>query len=113
MRKALWIVLVVVLSAAPARAEGLVAELELGSQWLGAGDDLVATVTLVNRSAETVLVPRWLVPGARLESDLFAVTRDGEPVAYVGRRVKRAAPSAADFVTLAPEIGRASCRERV
>jgi len=102
MRKALWIVLVVVLSAAPARAEGLVAELELGSQWLGAGDDLVATVTLVNRSAETVLVPRWLVPGARLESDLFAVTRDGEPVAYVGRRVKRAAPSAADFVTLAP-----------
>ena len=102
MRKVLWFVAIVVLSAARARAEGLVAELELGSQWLGAGDDLVATVTLVNHSAETVLVPRWLVPGERLESDLFAVTRDGEPALYRGRRVKRAAPGPGDFVTLAP-----------
>ena len=65
MRKFLWIVLIVVLSSAPLLAEGLLAELELGSQWLGAGDDLVASVTLVNRSTQTVFVPRWLVPGAR------------------------------------------------
>ena len=102
MRKFLWIVLIVVLSSAPLLAEGLVAELELGSQWLGAGDDLVASVTLVNRSTQTVFVPRWLVPGARLEANLFAVMRDGEPVAYRGRLVKRAAPSGADFVSLAP-----------
>jgi peptidyl-Lys metalloendopeptidase len=92
----------VVLSPAPVRAEGLLAELELDSQWLGAGDDLVASVTIVNRSTRSVLVPRWLVPGARLEANLFAVTRDGEPVAYRGRLVKRAAPGAGDFVTLAP-----------
>ena len=108
MRKLLrlvWIVVfaaIVVLSAAPALAEGVSAELELASQWLGADDDLVATVTLVNNSTQAVFVPRWLVPGERLEADLFAVTRDGEPVAYRGRRVKRAAPSGADFVTLAP-----------
>ncbi len=102
MPKALWIVAIVVLAAAPVRAEELSAELELGSQWLGADDDLVAAVTLVNRSPETVLVPRWLVPGERLEANLFAVTRDGEPVAYRGRLVKRAAPGPGDFVTLAP-----------
>jgi hypothetical protein len=32
MRKALWIVLIVALCGAPARAEGVVAELEPGSQ---------------------------------------------------------------------------------
>ncbi len=102
MRKVLWFVAIVVLVSAPVRAEGLSAELELGSQWLGADDDLVATVTLVNNSTQTVLVPRWLVPGERLEANLFVVTRDGEPVAYRGRLVKRAAPGPGDFLTLAP-----------
>lgn len=102
MRKILWIVVLAMLSSAAVRAEGLSAELELGSQWLGADDDLVASVTLVNRSAQTVFVPRWLVPGERLEANLFAVTRDGEPVAYRGRMVKRAAPGPGDVVALAP-----------
>lgn len=102
MRKILWIVVLAMLSSSAVRAEGLSAELELGSQWLGADDDLVASVTLVNRSAQTVFVPRWLVPGERLEANLFAVTRDGEPVAYRGRMVKRAAPGPGDVVALAP-----------
>ncbi|MEO8276568.1 MAG: M35 family metallo-endopeptidase [Thermoanaerobaculia bacterium] len=102
MRKFLMLVLVVALSAAALRAEEIRATLELDSTWLSANDDLVATVTISNPSAQTLLVPRWLVPGPRLDADLFEVTRDGVPVAYLGRLVKRAPATAGDFVELAP-----------
>jgi peptidyl-Lys metalloendopeptidase len=102
MRKSLLFVLCLLLSAGSARAADLRAELELSSGRLGEGENLVASVTLVNLSSRTVLVPRWLVPGERLEADLFEVARGGEPVDYLGRLVKRAAPGAADFVALAP-----------
>lgn len=102
MRKFPTILLFLALSTGVARAEDLRASLELSSARLAAGDRLVATVTLSNPSSRALLVPRWLVPGARLDADLFAVTRNGEPVTYLGRLVKRAAPGADDFVTLAP-----------
>lgn len=101
MRKSPLVVLWIVLSAAPVRAAGLRADLSLSSEWLAADEDVVATVTIENRSTRTVLVPRWLVPGPRLDASLFAVTRDGQPVTYLGRLVKRAAPGPADFVALA------------
>ena len=62
MRKSLLVVLWIVLSAAPARAAELRADLSLSSEWLAADEDVVASVTIENRSARTVLVPRWLVP---------------------------------------------------
>jgi len=102
MRKTLLVVLSIVLSAAPVRAAWLRADLALNSVWLAAEEDVVATVTIENRSPRTVLLPRWLVPGPRLDASLFAVTRDGQPVTYLGRLVKRAAPGPADFVALAP-----------
>ncbi len=102
MRKSLMVVLLLMLSNTSLRAAGLRADLQLSSEWLAADDDVVASVTLENRSSRTVLVPRWLVPGARLDGRLFAVTRDGQPVSYLGRLVKRAAPTAADFIALAP-----------
>jgi peptidyl-Lys metalloendopeptidase len=102
MRKSLMVVLVLGFSAVAGRAADLRAELELSSAWLAAGEDLVASVTITNDSTRTVLVPRWLVPGARLDADLFEVTRGDEAATYLGRLVKRAAPGAADFVVLLP-----------
>jgi peptidyl-Lys metalloendopeptidase len=59
-------------------------------------------VTITNDGTRTLLVPRWQVPGARLEANLFQVTRDGREVDYLGILVKRPAPTAADYVAIAP-----------
>ena len=41
-------------------------------------------------------------PGARLDANLFEVTRDGQPVDYLGILVKRQSPTPADYVAIAP-----------
>lgn len=66
------------------------------------GDDVVVRVTLSNTSATAQHLLRWRTPLDAIETSLFEVTRDGQPVPYLGRSVKRAAPVAADYVRLAP-----------
>jgi peptidyl-Lys metalloendopeptidase len=98
----LFALLLSVVAASAVRAAGLRAAIEVDRAWLGAQDDVLASVTITNESARTMLVPRWLIPGGRLEADLFQVTRDGQPVEYLGILVKRPAPAPADFVAIAP-----------
>ncbi|HZH44217.1 MAG TPA: M35 family metallo-endopeptidase [Lysobacter sp.] len=59
-------------------------------------------ITVTNTSRKTVRVPKWQLPFAAQESQLFQVSRDGRPVPYVGRLVKRGLPSPADFHVLGP-----------
>ncbi len=59
-------------------------------------------VTITNTSNKTARVPKWQLPAASGESELFRVTRDGQPVEYVGRMVKRGVPVAKDFAILRP-----------
>ncbi|MDQ1347257.1 MAG: peptidyl-Lys metalloendopeptidase [Acidobacteriota bacterium] len=101
-RSRLIAILLAAATAGSASAAGLRATLEVDRAWLGAGDDLVATVTIANDGAQALLLPRWQVPSARLEADLFSVTRDGRPVDYLGILVKRPAPTPADYVAIAP-----------
>ena len=67
----------------------------------GAGPVLVR-VEATNVSTRPVSVPRWFLQDGELEEAFFDVTRDGEPLPYEGMHVKRPAPTAADFVVLAP-----------
>ncbi len=57
---------------------------------------------ITNNSNEIVRVPYWQLPGASGESKLFRVTRDGQPVDYLGKMVKRGAPTESDLVTFQP-----------
>jgi peptidyl-Lys metalloendopeptidase len=57
-------------------------------------------VTITNTSNHTVRVPKWELPSDFMESKLFQVSRNGEPVQYEGQMVKRPLPSAADFAML-------------
>lgn len=101
----LIVVFALVLSAVAAgavSAAGLRATLEVDRAWLGAEDDVVAAVTITNDSTGTIVVPRWQIPGARLEADLFQVTRDGQAVEYLGILVKRPAPTRSDLVAIGP-----------
>jgi len=66
------------------------------------GDDVMVRVTLTNSSGTAQHLLRWRTPLNGVESPLFEVRRDGQPVRYLGRRVKRAAPGPADYVRLDP-----------
>jgi peptidyl-Lys metalloendopeptidase len=76
--------------------------LSFDQAWLGENDDVVARVVITNAGDKSVQIPRWQLPSAVLDGNLFKVTRDGAEVTYLGRLVKRAAPGPADFVTLQP-----------
>ena len=66
-----------------------------------AGDFLGAVeVTITNTSRHTVRVPKYELPSDFIEAKLFQVTRDGEPVQYIGPMIKRGLPTAADFAIL-------------
>ena len=77
--------------------------LSVASASLSAHEDVAVTVTYTNLSSQPVQLLKWYVPGSEsVPAGLFEVSRDGEAVAYMGPEVKRVAPRAEDFITLAP-----------
>jgi peptidyl-Lys metalloendopeptidase len=60
-----------------------------------------ADVTVANTGDQPVDLLSWYLPIADLQEPLFAVARDGQPVAYIGARYKRGQPDASDFITIA------------
>jgi peptidyl-Lys metalloendopeptidase len=75
-------------------------------QNLAMRDNVVVTVTVTNASAATQYLLKWQTPFGGVEAPLFEVTRDGLPVRYLGRQVKRAAPGPDDYVALKPGASR-------
>jgi len=57
-------------------------------------------VTFSNATKHTVRILKWFTPAAGLEEPLFAVTRDGEPVAYIGAIYKRPDATGKDYISL-------------
>jgi peptidyl-Lys metalloendopeptidase len=68
----------------------------------GAGDDVIVQVSITNPNSVPVWVLKWLTPSEGVEGSLFAVMRDGVSVDYYGKLVKRAAPTASDYIQLQP-----------
>jgi peptidyl-Lys metalloendopeptidase len=69
---------------------------------LGANEDVAVKVTFTNVSSSPVRLLNWVIPSEGIQEGLFEVTRNGEPVEYIGPHIKRVAPGAEDFITLAP-----------
>jgi peptidyl-Lys metalloendopeptidase len=61
---------------------------------------VLVTVTLSNPHKHTVRVLKWFTADVGVEEPLFAVTRDGEPVAYLGAHYKRPEATGKDYVSL-------------
>jgi peptidyl-Lys metalloendopeptidase len=80
----------------------LTSRIDVLNDWLGENDEVEIRWTLSNDSAQTVWLPRWQAPDATLTEDIFDVRVDGASVTYTGRHYKRAAPTAADMVAIAP-----------
>ncbi|MBI4915294.1 MAG: peptidase M35 [Acidobacteria bacterium] len=79
---------------------GLAAALAIDTWHHELTDDIAITFTLTNTGAGSARILRWQTPLAGIEADILAVTVDGEPVPYVGRLIKRAAPEAEDWIEL-------------
>jgi peptidyl-Lys metalloendopeptidase len=83
-----------------AQAAGL--ELRLSEPAQKAFGSGTIVYSLTNATAAPVQVLRWQTPLDGVDNNLFSVTRNGQPVAYTGRMVKRPAPTDTDYVELAP-----------
>ncbi|SDC21405.1 peptidyl-Lys metalloendopeptidase [Massilia sp. PDC64] len=92
--------------AAPPR--GIVVEVTPARQSLTRNQDIIVTVTIRNTSRTWQYLPKWQTPFAGVQAPLFDVTRDGLPVSYLGIMVKRAPPTSADLIALAPGAARSS-----
>jgi peptidyl-Lys metalloendopeptidase len=77
-------------------------ELENPAGWLEGNEAPMVRYTLSNSSYESLQVLRWQTPLDGIEHDMLEVTRDGKPVAYTGKLIKRAAPQPADYVVIKP-----------
>ena len=64
-------------------------------------EDAILHVTITNPTSHSLRLLRWFTPLDGVERSLFTVTRNGEAVFYLGKMVKRAAPTDKDYLTLA------------
>jgi peptidyl-Lys metalloendopeptidase len=75
-------------------------ELDNPKGWIAGDEAVMLRFTIENRSAESLQVLRWQTPLAGIEHNMLQVMRDGIPVAYTGKLVKRAAPRPEDYLVI-------------
>lgn len=68
----------------------------------GATEALLVRFTLTNTSGTPLNVLKWRTPLEDFTADIFRVERGGKRIDYIGPVVKRGAPTADDYVTIAP-----------
>ncbi len=92
--------LLVIGAVGAAPKSGLTVSLSVTQSAFRASEDVLVTVTLSNPTKHSVRVLKWFTPAEGMEEPLFAVTRDGQAVAYSGPRFKRPAVTGNDYLTL-------------
>ena len=65
------------------------------------GEDVIVHVMITNIGTQTIGVLKWFTPLAGVERSLFTVQLDGVSLPYMGKLVKRAAPTLEDYVLVA------------
>ena len=94
--------LLAALSANTAFAGDIEVSLDTAQQQFAASDDVRVTVRLHNTSNKPQRILRWYTPADGLQEDLFDISVNGQEAAYTGKRIKRAAATAKDYLTLQP-----------
>src|SRR5829696_2018748 len=75
--------------AGAAPKDGALVSLRVEQSAFDSYQDVLVTVAISNPTNHTVKVLKWFTPADGVEESLFAVTRNGEPVAYIGADYKR------------------------
>jgi peptidyl-Lys metalloendopeptidase len=83
-------------------ASAVTVTLSAAKSSLAMNDSAMVDVTLTNAGSHAVRLLRWHTPVDGVKDSLFALTRDGEPVTYLGAHYKRPAPTSGDYLRLAP-----------
>jgi peptidyl-Lys metalloendopeptidase len=78
---------------------GLIASLD-APESLASGAVVHVRFTLTNTLSEGLFVLKWFTPLEGLAGDIFRVEREGVELTYRGKMVKRAPPTAEDYVWL-------------
>lgn len=89
-------------SASATAARDVAVSVSMDQASFGASEAVTVKVGLTNVSRHPVQLLKWYTPAEGLEEALLEVSREGEPVAFIGPHYKRPAARAADFITLAP-----------
>lgn len=97
---ALLAALLITTVAGAAPKGGAVVNLSVEQGAFDASQDVFVTVTISNPTKNPVKVLKWFTPVDGVEEPLFVVTRDGQPVAYVGPLYKRPAVTNQDYISL-------------
>ncbi len=101
-----WLMALAVLAAAlgvqAAPRNELDVRLSVPNPVLSGDVDVVVNVSVTNTARHPVMLLKWQLPSDELEAALFRITRDDQPVSYLGPVIKRTAPEAADKVRLDP-----------
>ena len=87
-------------ASAKGSLDGATVSLSADSASFGTGDGVVVRVSISNPTNSPIKILKWLTPASGVEGSLFSVTRDGKAVAYLGKFVKRVAPTSSDYITL-------------
>lgn len=87
-----------VVGAAP--KDGAVVSLSVEQGAFDSTQEVFVTVTISNPTKHTVKVLKWFTPVDGVEEPLFGVTRDGQPVSYIGAHYKRPAATGQDYISL-------------
>jgi len=87
-------------AAGAAPKDGPSVSLSVSQSEFDSSQDVLVAVTLSNPNRHTVRVLKWFTPAEGVEEPLFAVTRDGEPVAYTGATYKRPPVTGRDYISL-------------
>ena len=87
-----------VVGAAP--KDGPIVSLSVAQSEFNSAQDVLVSVTVSNPTKHTVRVLKWFTPVEGVEEPLFTVTRDGQPVAYIGAHYKRPAATGQDYISL-------------
>lgn len=87
-----------VAGAAPKGGASVSLSVEQGA--FDSSQEVFVTVTISNPTNQPVKVLKWFTPVDGVEEPLFAVTRDGQPVDYIGRLYKRPAATDKDYISL-------------
>ena len=77
-----------------------IVSLSVDKESFDGSDDVLVHVTITNPNDYPIRILKWFTPLNGIERSLFTVTRNGESVRYIGRQIKRAEPTEADYITL-------------
>lgn len=83
-------------------AAGLQTGLRSVAEVINADDSARVLFYVENNSAESIKILPWQTPlEGELTADIFEITINGDTLQYQGIMIKRAAPTDADYITLA------------